>query len=78
VGYLAFRYWIDGAWRVSTGGDMPQAVEITLGVQPPKNETEADVENYPHESFRRVVFVPCSRPGRTTGTVIRGLDGEGG
>jgi len=60
IAYLHLRYWQDGQWSESwTGGDLPQAVEITLGTEPlPAGMAPAD---YPYAVLRRVVYLPGSR-----------------
>jgi len=56
VKYLRFRYWDGNGWLGSwTGGDLPGAVEITLG---PTILPENPLEDFDDEFFRRVVFIP--------------------
>jgi type II secretory pathway component PulJ len=74
IQFLYFRYWDGASWAEGwPGGDLPGAVEITLGLKPlPENVLPQD---YPYPTFRRVVFVPeGAKP--VTGTVVRGLGGD--
>ena len=74
IRYLRVRYWEGGDWIESwQGGDMPAAVEITLGFEPLPEDTEP--EDYPYESYRRVVFIPGTNK-TADQTTVRGL-GEG-
>jgi len=73
VKFLHVRYWEGADWIESwAGGDMPAAVEITLGFQPLPEDYEP--EDYPYEIFRRVIYIPSADTGRR-GTVVRGLGG---
>ena len=75
VKFLHLRYWDGSGWINSwDGGDLPGAVEIIMGFEPA--EPEADPDEYPHETFRRIVYVP-SAGRRASGTTVRGL-GRGG
>ena len=57
VKFIAFRYFRDGAWSTNWGGgDLPQAVEVTLGSEELPEETEVD--EYPYPVFRRVIYLP--------------------
>ena len=77
VKFLRLRYFGESGWTTAwTGGDeLPAAVEITLGFEPLPAETEP--EEYPYESFRRVVYVP-SGVQLQAGAIVRGLSGRGG
>ena len=59
IKFINFRYWQDGQWLPAwTGGDLPGAVEITLGADPlPEGVGAAD---YPFDVLRRVVYLPES------------------
>ena len=75
VRFLHLRYWSEGDWVESwDGGDLPLAVEIVLGAE----ALPADLapEEYPYETFRRVVYVPGSEHG-ISGGVVQGLGQEG-
>jgi len=75
IKFLAFRYFQDGIWLESwAGGDLPVAVEITMGLDPLPEDTPA--EEYPYPVFRRVVYLPGAVAPRR-GNVVRGL-GRGG
>ena len=64
IKFLAFRYWESGNWLESwTGGDVPLAVEIAMGLDPLPEGMEA--EEYPYPCFRRVVCIPAARAGRS-------------
>ena len=70
--FLRFRYWRGGIWLESwTGGDLPHALEITMGTEPLGEETTAAEYQYP--VFRRVVYIPGAGP-PPRGTVIQGLE----
>jgi type II secretion system protein J len=74
VRFLRLRYFSGGEWVESwSGGDLPAAVEIALGAQPLAEET--DPLDYPHETFRRVVYVPGSSQA-LSGGAVRGLGEE--
>lgn len=69
--YLRFRYfggpgdeetaqaeqWLD-SW---SGGRLPRAVEVTLGVEPLPENTDPD--DYPYETFTRIIYVPAAGGG---------------
>jgi len=75
VKFLRLRYWDGSAWTEAwQGDDLPQAVEITLGLRPLPEGTEPD--EYPYPTYRRVVTVPGGLRG-PTGAVVRGLEGAG-
>ena len=77
-GFLSLRYWDNqsGQWLTSwDGSDAPMAVEIVLGIEPlPEN---AEPEDYPYETFRRVVYVPAGRTKFGGSTIMRGAGGTG-
>lgn len=76
IKFLYVRYWDGAGWQPSWGGgDLPTAVEITLGTEP--LEEEMNPEDYPHPVFRRVVYVPGSTQA-LGGTIVRGLRGGPG
>ncbi len=57
IKFLGLRYWDGSAWVASWGGgDLPLAVEISLGQRSLPEGMTAD--QYPYEASRRVVFVP--------------------
>ena len=59
IRFLSFSYWDGANWQSSwTGGDLPAAVEITMGLEPLPEDT--DPEDYPYETFRRTVYVPSA------------------
>ena len=73
IKFLHVRYWEGSDWIESwSGGDMPAAIEITLGFEPLGEDTEP--EDYPYEVFRRTIYIPSADTGRR-GTIIRGLGG---
>lgn len=71
IRHLRLRYW-DGAQWVEqwTGGDLPGAVEVTLGDRP-MTEDEAE---YPGRLFRRVIDLPGGFRA-AVGSRLRGLGG---
>jgi len=57
--YLRFRYYDGYKWLESWNDTfLPKGVEVTLGSEP--MPAEAEVEEYPYEVFRRVIFLPGS------------------
>ena len=77
--FLRFRYWTGDTWIGAwSGGDLPQAVEITLGVEP--LPAEVDVEEYlqAHETLRRVVYLPAAAKPKEGAVRRRGAAGSGG
>lgn len=76
VKFLSLRYWTGNGWQGAwSGPDLPGAVEIVLGVEPLEEGVSPD--EYAHETFRRVVYVPGGVRSRG-GTVVRGLGGGRG
>ena len=77
IKFVGFRYWDGNAWADSwSGGDMPLAVEISLGTEPlPANTDPAE---YPFETVRRTVYIPAGEKPLTGGAVIRRSGGGGG
>lgn len=74
IRFVGFRYWRGGIWLGSwSGGDLPQAVEITVGSEPLPEGTE--IEDYPYPVFRRVVYLPGGFAGQR-GAIIRGGPGR--
>ena len=73
VKFLRLQYWDGGAWVPQWRQKLPAAVEITLGFEPLPEGTEA--EEYPYETFRRVVAIPAAAQA-PRGTVI--VDPAGG
>jgi type II secretory pathway component PulJ len=61
VKFFAMRYYHQGVWLTSWQADLPQAVEITLGATPLPADT--DPQDYPYETFRRVVYLPAAGAG---------------
>jgi len=62
VRFLRLRYWDGSAWLSAwSGGDVPAAVEITLGREPLEEDAEPD--EYAHPVWRRVVYVPSGFAG---------------
>jgi type II secretory pathway pseudopilin PulG len=60
VRFLALRYWNGSAWQDSwMAPTPPTGVEISIGLEPLPADTPP--ETYPHERFRRVVFIPSGR-----------------
>ena len=59
IKFLYLRYWDGANWLESwTGGDLPRAVEITMGPEPLEdNEPILDYLST-HTSFRRMVYLP--------------------
>jgi len=71
VKFLALRYYHEGVWLTSWSSDVPRAVEITLGASPLPDDTQP--QDYPYETFRRVVHLPAAPlPQQRGGTVVRG------
>ena len=69
VKYLRLRYWDGSGWLDGWGGgDLPGAVEITLGFAAGDEGGEA-----PEQTSRRVVYVPTGAKA-ARGAVLRGLD----
>lgn len=57
VKYIRFRYYDGANWLDSwTGGDLPTAVEITLGASPLLDGKTPDEYAYP--TYRRTVYLP--------------------
>lgn len=76
IRFLRFRYWDGSTWITAwSGGDLPVAVEVTVGRQALPRDTTP--ENYPYETFTRVVYVPASRTQRL-GDTDGGFDRGGG
>ena len=78
IKFVRFGYWDNeaGEWLPDwEGGDLPMAVEIALGAEPLPEDMEP--EEYPYETFRRVVYVPGGSRAFGGTTIIRGL-GESG
>ncbi len=76
--FVSFRYWDNqaGEWLESwEGGDLPLAVEVSLGAQPLPEEMEP--ADYPFETVRRIVYVPGGLKAFGGSTIIRGLRGRG-
>jgi len=63
IKFLCLRYWDGANWLASwSGGDLPSAVEITMGPAPlPEG---ADPADYPYRTFRRTVFIPAGQAGK--------------
>lgn len=78
VGFVMFRYWQDGTWLDNwAGGDLPMAVEISLGFEPLDEGLEP--EDYQGELLRRVVCVPqAAGRQRERHKRFKGEEGEGG
>ena len=57
VKFLRLQYWSGRDWAPQWNDKLPGAVEITLGFEPLPEETAAD--EYPYETFRRVVAIPA-------------------
>jgi len=76
--FVSFGYWDNeaGEWLPSwEGGDLPLAVEVLLGAEPLPEDLEP--QEYPFETFRRVVYVPGGRRSIGGTTIIRGLNSGG-
>jgi type II secretory pathway pseudopilin PulG len=57
--FIRFRYWDGQAWAESWSETyLPKGVEVTLGSEP--MPTDAGIEEYPYEVFRRVIYLPGS------------------
>lgn len=69
--FIRFRYFDGSAWVEGdtwTGGELPRAVEVSIGERPlPEGVEPAD---YPYDLFRRVVHIHGSRR-QSAGTIIR-------
>jgi hypothetical protein len=75
--FVAFYYWDRQAseWVNSwEGGNLPPAVEIVLGIEPLPETLEP--EDYPYETYRRMVYLPGVAPAASGNVVIRGLGGQ--
>lgn len=64
--YLRFRYWDGTSWQDSWNLDqLPIGVEVTLAAEPVPEDQAAE-EQAPEEAgveiFRRVIYLPASRP----------------
>ncbi len=71
IRFLRLRYWDGSAWITSfSGGDFPEAVEVTVGRRPLPEATTP--EEYPYETFTRVVYIPAG------GETPRGRGERGG
>lgn len=58
--FLRLRYWDGQTWLDSwSGGDVPMAVEVAMGVEPLPEGT--DPQTYPYELFRRTIYVPAGQ-----------------
>jgi len=74
--FLYLRYWDGAAWQESwTTGDLPGAVEITLGREPLPDGS--DPAEYPHSVYRRVVCVPAGVKPPSSTTVVGLVSGGG-
>lgn len=64
IRYAHFRYW-DGFFWWDTWADeqLPLGIEVSLGAEPfqPEMEEDGTFPEYPHELFRRVIYLPGSR-----------------
>lgn len=74
--FVSFRFW-DAAgqqWVTGwSGRELPAAVEILLGKEPLPEETQ--VEDYPYETERRVVYLPGVKRAASAGNIVRGMGG---
>ncbi|MGC9453924.1 MAG: hypothetical protein ACP5HU_03590 [Phycisphaerae bacterium] len=76
IRFLRLRYWDGSAWITAwSGSDLPVAVEVTVGRRPLPQDTTP--EEYPYETFTRVVYVPGSQTSVREGTDVR-FDTGGG
>ncbi|HDY65575.1 MAG TPA: hypothetical protein ENH84_05015 [Phycisphaerae bacterium] len=76
IKYLRFRYWDGNGWINNwDGGDVPGAVEISMGIHPLPEGTSH--EDYDEDVFRRVVYIPGGVHGQG-GSTVRGLARGGG
>ncbi|MFP3937274.1 MAG: hypothetical protein ACLFVW_02950 [Phycisphaerae bacterium] len=76
IRFLRLRYWDGSAWITAwSGSDLPVAVEVTLGRRPLPEDTTP--EDYPYETFTRVVHIPGSRAQLGERTNV-GFDSGGG
>ena len=77
IKFIAFRYWDGSAWADSWGGgDIPSAVEVSLGIEPLPENT--DPLEYPFGTFRRVVYMQAGGRPLTGGVITRRSGGRGG
>jgi len=68
IKFLNLRYWDGANWLDRwSGGDLPKAVEITMGSEPLPAEMAPDL--YPYTKFRRVVYLP-GRPLVSSGMLV--------
>ena len=76
IRFLQFRYYDGDNWIESwDGGDLPAAVEVTVGAEPLEEGMEP--EDYPHETFRRVIYLPAGGSQGGAGRTGRGGPREG-
>ncbi len=74
VKLLRFRYWDGNAWLTSwSGGDLPGAVEITIG--PTALPADQTLDDFEGEFFQRVVYIST---GFKNSAGSSGLTSEGG
>ena len=79
IKFLNFRYWKGDTWIASwEGGDLPSAVEITMGTRPLPEEMEVEDYLETHETFRQVVYLPAAARPDTGSVIRRGAAGFGG
>lgn len=63
IRFLRLRYWDGSVWITSfSGGGFPEAVEVTVGRRPLPDATSP--EEYPYETFTRVVYLPAGGAAR--------------
>ncbi len=75
--FLRFRYYDGTNWLEAwSGADLPLGIEVSLGVDPLPPELTAD--EYPFELYRRVIALPNSPAGVTSGhAATAGKEGPG-
>ena len=75
--FISFRFWDAEAqeWMETwESGGLPVAVEVVLGLDPLPEDLLP--EEYPYETFRRVIYLPgAEQSGSGAETIIRGMGG---
>lgn len=70
IRYVRFRYWGGDDWKESWSEvELPKAVEVSLGGEPPPERTADEAEDFPPDLYRRVVFLPGSEASAVLSTI---------
>jgi hypothetical protein len=72
--FMRFQYWDGTAWQPEwqEKPTPPLAIELVIGEQ--EMEEGGDPLQYPHDTIRRVIYLPSGAPSVTEGSVIQGLN----